>query len=276
MSGAMIYTVMSGGLGDIILSTLHPGCDLGYFKALKERGDMTKVDMWCHHGEQGKTLLGLNPYIDQCEHTKDLPYNLYRHSAGRAGQFRLLTREEKATLPWERPEIYLSPEEQTLADKILSPGPITTFHAFANPGAAREDRAFGNHINLSSMIAALCEGGVRVVLLGGPGEAIACRPHPNLINLIGRPTVRLQTYLVSKSQKFIGGMSCFNCAALEFGVPSIIFAPTDHTRGGDTRRLINEYTFDIFAMMRKTARVYYWDELPANLNQVVVDFGRQS
>jgi hypothetical protein len=79
-------------------------------------------------------------------------------------------------------------------------------------------------------------------------------------------------YLVAHAQKFIGSMSCYNCAALEYEIPSLIFAPPHHPRDADTRRLVNEYTFDIFAMMKKTATVLYWDDLPVDVGQAVAQW----
>ena len=233
---------------------------------MQARGATTRVELFAHHGAQGVDFLAGNPYVDEVCHTHGLPFNPYKIAAKRAGDYRLLTVADK--LVWERPEIYLTAEEQHVANDILSGGPYVAFHPFAGD-SDEEKRRF--QIDPNAILKALDVAGIRVVVLGGPGESVSFS-GPNVINMIGKYSVRLHVYLVAHSQKFIGSMSCYNCAALEYEIPSLIFAPPHHPRDADTRRLVNEYTFDIFAMMKKTATVMYWDDLPQEIGQAVVQW----
>src|ERR1035437_4240097 len=151
-----VYTVMSGGFGDIVLSCLHPGSDLGYFKAMKAQGATTRVDLFAHHGAQGVDFLAGNPYVDEVRHTNTLPFNPYKIAASRAGAYRLLTAADK--LVWERPEIYLTAEEQKVADGIIAGGPYVTFHPFAGD-ALEEKRRF--QIDPDEVLKALIHSGLR-------------------------------------------------------------------------------------------------------------------
>src|ERR1035437_9630658 len=113
-----VYTVMSGGFGDIVLSCLHPGSDLGYFKAMKARGATTRVELFAHHVGQGFDSLAGNPYVDEVCHTHGLPFNPYKLAAKHAGDYRLLTVADK--LVWERPEIYLAAEDGRGAGALIA------------------------------------------------------------------------------------------------------------------------------------------------------------
>lgn len=222
-----------GGLGDTLIRCFTPRAELGYFKALKARGDTTRLCLHSHRPYIDELFVG-NPYIDRVTRTskghegKHTPTAVIRAKLlcpeCRAGNG--LTAADKAALTWERPQIYLTAAEQE------------TINAFGldyiavHPWAAVTGRVILNYgVDLPMLIESICTRGQRVALLGGSGiinlpESFSGE-HPGLLNAVNRLSVRAQVYLASHATKFIGAQSSYACAAEIFGVPSLVIGQND-------------------------------------------------
>jgi len=218
-----LYTQFVGGIGDILLRMMKPGTHLGYFPALKARGDETMVTV--HANTDATIALFENlPYVD---HTH---FRAKRLRLNGPADYQLLKTWDG--LPWQRPELALDDEEKNILES-LTREPYVAVHVSAsvlNKAIPDPDRLF----------AGLREANVRVILLGvetqddAPGivgnrsDGIrrilrGFMPRPGAGFLLPPPKLRLQVVLAQRAAKFIGTLSCFNCAAQLAHVPSFVF-----------------------------------------------------
>lgn len=222
-----------GGMGDTLIRCFTPKAELGYFKALKARGDTTRLCLHSHRPYIDEIFVG-NPYIDRVTRTSKAHEG--RHTPTEVIRAKLLCPEcragngltdaDKATLPWERPQIYLTEAEQTAIDTF------GTDYIAIHPWAAVKERILMHYgLHLPSLIDSICSQGKRVALLGGNGVIHLPENydgiHPNLLNAVNRLSPRAQVYLASRATKFLGSQSSYACAAEIFGVPSLIISRTD-------------------------------------------------
>lgn len=213
------------GLGDTLTRCFTPNAELGYFKALKARGDTTHLCVHSGRPYIDEIFVG-NPYIDRVtrtslshriRHLTPCPECLIGHR---------LTDADKATLTWERPQIYLTEAEQSAIDVF------GTDYIAIHPWAAVWYRVLLSYgLDLPMLVASLCNRGRRVALLGGSG-IIHLREtfdgeHPNLLNAVNRLSARAQVYLAFHATKFLGSQSSYACAAEIFGVPSLVISKKD-------------------------------------------------
>jgi hypothetical protein len=271
-----IYTVMSGGLGDVLLDMLHPGADFGYFGALAAQGRKTKVFVWCHN-DQALQLFDCRSFPTEIEFHFEMPGDLYiRTRATAAGSYRPLSAMDKGTLSWKRPDLTLSEEEAAAAKDIMAPGPFVVIHPFTST----TERSLYHNVDFIALLRAMCENGrSRIVLLGGTSKRALVAgqetqveervdfEHPLLVNLINKYTVRLHAYLASQAIKYIGGLGAFHCVAAEFGIPRLLYMSCWQERD------VTEYSQDIYSMAR-SADVFYWGAASDSAEQRAIDFMR--
>jgi hypothetical protein len=210
-----------GGMGDTLVHCFRKGSDLGYFKALKARGDRTRLILTSHRPYMNDLFAG-NPYIDTID----------RNVEDR-GQW--LSDQEKATLTWERPEFYLDDTEKAVIRSF------PTNYIAIHPWSTQPNKVLP--LDLHDLIEPLCAKNRPVVLLGGTyhGQYYSGRPddfrtcieeftgfeHPLFLNAVNKLSVRTQVFLASRATKFIGSQSAFACVAEIFGVPSLIIGYGD-------------------------------------------------
>ena len=222
-----------GGMGDTLIRCFTPKSELGYFKALKARGNTTRLCLHSHRPYIDEIFVG-NPYIDRVTRTSKPHEGRHTPTAVIRAQLlcpecragRGLTAADKATLTWERPQIYLTEAEQAAIDAF------GTGYIAIHPWAAVWNRILLNYgVHLPSLIESICDQGQRVALLGGSGVINLPENyddmHPNLLNAVNRLSPRAQVYLASHAAKFIGSQSSYACAAEIFGVPSLVIGQTD-------------------------------------------------
>lgn len=211
-----------GGMGDVLVECFRTGCNLGYFKALKARGDRTRLILTSHRPYMDDLFVG-NPYID----TIDRNVN---------DRGRWLSDPEKATLTWERPEFYLDDAEKAIIKSF------PTNYIAVHPWSTQPIKVVP--LDLHDLIEPLCAKNRPVVLLGGTYrgsyytqntyqrnanivEEFTGFEHPLFLNAVNKLSVRAQALLASRATKFIGSQSAFACVAEIFGVPSLIMGHGD-------------------------------------------------
>lgn len=205
-----------GGMGDTLVNCFREGSDLGYFKAIKARGDRTRLILTSHRAYMNDLFTG-NPYIDTMD-----------RDVTNRGVW--LSDQEKAALAWERPEFYLDDDETAVVQSF------GTDYIAVHPWSTQPLKVVP--INLHDLIEPLCAKNKAVVLLGGTyqgqyysGRADDMRTcleeftgfeHPLFLNAVNKLSVRAQSLLASRAAKFIGSQSAYACAAEIFGVPSLV------------------------------------------------------
>src|SRR5271170_2878138 len=104
-----LFTQVIGGIGDIFIYTMRPGAPLGYFPALKARGD--------------STMLSVHANTDAAyELVKNLPHVDHIHFRAKAlridGPKGFNVLRTWSGLPWQQPELVLDDEEQAILADI--------------------------------------------------------------------------------------------------------------------------------------------------------------
>lgn len=211
-----LFTQTAGGIGDILLHMMKPGSHLGYFPALKARGDSTLFSVRANT-DAAIQLLERLPYVDHIAFRGkslriDGPwgYEAFRRWDG---------------LSWQQPELALDDEEQSILADITRE-PYIAVHL----GAAQANRMPPSPEKLLAVLGAT---GRRIVVLGvetsdddpaiignrvaGIRSKLVGTPHISL-----PPKLRLQIAITQRAAKFIGTVSCFNCAAQLARVPSFL------------------------------------------------------
>ena len=210
-----LFTQTAGGIGDILLHMMKPGSHLGYFPALKARGDSTMFSVRANT-DAAIQLLERLPHVDQIAFRgKTLriegppDYQALRTWDG---------------LPWQQPQLVLDDEEQnTLADIVREP------YIAVHMGAAQPNRVPPNP---EKLFAGLGVTGKRIVLVGtepsdDKSPVIGNRTAGIRSKLVDSfitlpPKLRLHVAVTQRAAKFIGTVSCFNCAAQLAHVPSFL------------------------------------------------------
>lgn len=215
-------TPKHGGMGDVLVECFREGSNLGYFKALKARGDRTRLILTSHRPYMDDLFTG-NPYIDTMD-----------RNVGDPGQW--LSDQEKATLTWERPEFYLDDAEKAIIKSF--PADYLAVH----PWSTQVKKVVP--LDLHDLIEPLCAKNQPVVLLGGTYrgsyytqntfqqmahyiEEFTGFEHPLFLNAPNKLSVRAQAFLAAHATKFIGAQSAYACAAEIYGVPSLIIGYGD-------------------------------------------------
>jgi hypothetical protein len=274
-----IYTGMSGGLGDIINYILEPGADFGYFGSLPP-GTARIVIVWCVTSSAFE-LLANHPHIESFQfHDHNPPRWEQRTAAiGEALHASRLTAADKAAMTWTQPTFKLNDEEAVIAKGIIDAGPFVTLHPFAGD-PLRDFKT--NNLSPEYCAEVMCKAGIHVVLLGGKSRRWAHGSvyeskrddfdftHDFFTDLRDVGTTRLHTHLVGKSRAFIGSTSAYNCAAHQYGVPTLAFTmPLNRT-------FIEKDQNGIFALMReRKTETYYFDRMPSDPYGIVTEFARK-
>lgn len=271
-----IFAPMAGGLGDILSYYLDG--ELGCFAAAKAAGYETAVKLWAVNN-QSADLFRYNPHVDH------VLTELFAPAFGKTDDFRswaddgeptfrLMTDGERDSFWYEKPRFYLSPEEADVAMDIEAGAPYVAIHPFAGAPA----RSLAKH-NLAQVIAAAAAEQTRVVLLGGDSNRNDGRlsvrlverieiphPHPNVVNLVGKHSVRLHAHVASKAKAFIGGVSAYNCVAHSCGIPALVFGSPDN------RRSMQEGAGAVFAKMRDQGTQIHYLDTRLDYPKLVKDF----
>ena len=216
------------GMGDTLTRCFTPKAELGYLKALKARGDTTHLCLHSRRPYMDEIFVG-NPYIDRVTRTSvshEVRRRAPQPSCPECLAGRRLTDADKATLTWERPQIYLTEAEQSAINAF------GTGYVAIHPWAAAWYRVLLTYgLDLPLLIESICNQGQRVALLGGNGVINLPENfdgvHPNLLNTVNRLSARAQVYLAFHAAKFIGSQSSYACAAEIFGVPSLVIGQND-------------------------------------------------
>jgi hypothetical protein len=213
---SFFYTQMIGGIGDLLIYMQKPGSHLGYFGALKERGDTTMVVAHANT-DAAAALFERQPYID---HLRFRGKGL-RIDTIPGVRFELLKRWDG--LPWKRPMPILTAEEKTTLAEIRQE-PYVAVHL-----AASLREKVPPHIGL--LLDGLNKANVRVVLLGceasDDGPSVIGNRTAGFRSLVRNeivlpPSLRLHIAAAQCARKFVGTLSCFNCAAQIAAVPSFV------------------------------------------------------
>lgn len=291
-----------GGFGDVLLSYLI--LETGYIKALKEREPDCKIRVAImSHNPVSRSIFEHHPLIDEIlyeDWNENRKKEFFRQtsegcvtieSPGLVENFGLVPgsvqccASTKSTelhlmlkdLTYEQPTIYLIPEEQKIADDIVSCGKFVAFHPFGG----YLPRSWQGKVDIKKVIDDLCDVGVRVILLGGSSDRITDHKQrlieefdyerPGLVNLVNKHSMMLHSYVCSKADKFIGTMSCYNCVAVAYKIP-ILFL----TIQGDESHMCSPITDQwagITNLLKKSrAQVYFFGKLPADLTDKIVTF----
>lgn len=211
------YTQMIGGIGDLLIAMQKPGSHLGYFPALQARGDSTMIEAHANT-DAAVALFERQPFVN---HLRFRGKGLRIDSAPGA-RFDML--RQWSGLEWTRPRIVLDDYEQAYLDTVRSRGSYVAVHV-----AASLPEKVPPHF--PALLDRLKYAGVRTILLGieatddGPaivgnrslGYRIITSGH-----IVPPPRLRLHIALAQQARKFIGALSCFNCAAQLAGVPSFV------------------------------------------------------
>lgn len=264
----IFHSHLAGGLGDVMLGYFHPNFATGYAKSLKEKHPNHKFRLViCSSNPHAKEIVEANPHVDEVisfpfsddfvdvvtENTKDsidIGHGIH-------------------DLTWEKPEIFLNPEEQIAYDKLISLPKLVCLHPFAGDDMRCWKFQKGEwHIN--KIINFLCDNGFNVALLGGssirtlnaveiPLEEEYSFYRPGVVNLINAASIKLQCKLSAKSQFYIGSNSCYSCIAASHKVPSLVVMP-EHLREWVRPDV------GIFGMFYENqTQCYYWDQYPENM-----------
>jgi len=189
-----IYATLNGGVGDMLLRMAQPGNDLGYFADLKSRGDHTTMLQVAGNHEFSVDLFAGMQHIDSVVY-RSRPIPCFPG-------FRRLNHSHISGLKWAAPEIVLDADEQRILADVMRE-PYVAVHMF------------GSHphkipAKWGVLLAALREARIRTILLGS--ETQDDLP----------PKLRLHVAVAQRARKFIGTLSCFNCAAQIAKVPSFV------------------------------------------------------
>jgi hypothetical protein len=210
------FSQLNGGIGDILLGMMKPGSHLGYFPALKARGDSTMLSAHANT-DAAIQLMERLPYVDHIGFR-----GMKLRVEGPPGYEILRTWRG---LPWQQPQLALDDEEQSILADITREPYIAVHLTAALPGRVPA--------NPEKLLAGLSATGRRIVLLGvetsddGPSisgnrvEGIRSK-LAGTPNILLPPKLRLHVAVAQRAAKFIGTVSCFNCAAQLAHVPSFI------------------------------------------------------
>lgn len=202
---------MNGGIGDALLYMMRPGSDLGYFPALKARGYNTMLQ-WVAHSADACELLYDLPYVD---HIRFVGGNVKIDTTrGSTAKWARINLAHQRDLAWQQPKLTLNDDELDAID-IISEKPYIAVHFTATA----MNRCIPDPEGLLRMLVRRAE--MPIYVLGGPTERLDFK-HPSVTNLIGVPSLRLHVVVVQGAAKFIGPLSCFNCAAQLAKVPSFV------------------------------------------------------
>ena len=216
-----LYTQMIGGIGDILLAMMKPGSPLGYFPALKARGDTTMIVAHANTDETEALFKGL-PHVD---HLRFRGKSLKIDTAP-GEHFALLKNYDG--LEWEPPQLVLDETEQRILG-VLTEQPYVAVHVAASlpekiPPAPER------------LLLGLRDANIRTVLLGIESTdnlpAVAGNRQQGFRaetvkegrrrHILIPPLLRLHVAAAMHATKFIGTLSCFNCAVQLAAVPSFV------------------------------------------------------
>lgn len=249
------YAQLIGGIGDILLAMMKPGSPLGYFRALKDRGDETMVVVHANTDEAYRLFQGL-PYVD---YLRFRGKSLKIDTAPAKQQFSILNRYDG--LRWEQPRIVLDDDEATTLLEITRE-PYVAVHLTASLMEKVPPKFW---LLLDKLQAA----NIRTVLLGNESFDDAPAVKGNRVqgfyssllsghHILLPPKLRLHVAAAQCARKFIGTLSCFNCAAQLSAVPSFVLVNRSLQEPG------------VYRMMQKNGAIIRpWNEW--NLNPGLLD-----
>lgn len=210
-----VYTEMNGGTGDLLLYMMKPVSDFGHFADLKAAGHKTMVQVTANSDAS----------IDLFRNINHLDYLRFASPTMRVDQkppgepFAKFDKIRRHGANWYQPTLFLDSEDMNIVAEVATE-PFIAFHPFATAA----NRVPPNMLKLIDM---LCENHHHVRLLGSATDTLNSGEmdyysHPNLTDMRGRTSLRAALTITKLASKFIGTLSCMNCAAALAKVPSFV------------------------------------------------------
>ena len=288
--------IYGGGFGDVILSYLM--LEAGYIKALKEREPNCKIRVAImSHNPGAHKIFEHWLLVDEIlfKEWDNNPAEFFRYASegctliGSPGSSQCCDSSRRwvqelcpvlKDFNYEQPPLYLSPEEQRIANDIISGGNFVAFHPFGG----YQPRSWQGKVDIKTVIDNLCDAGIRVVLLGGSSDRIVGHTQrlieqfeyerPGLVNLVNRHSIMLHSYICSKADRFIGAMSCFSCVAVAHKIPSLLIALSQDESFMNLP--VTEQWAGVTNLYRKNNfQIYYFEKVPNDINDKILAFCKE-
>lgn len=218
-----VYVTLGGGLGDVFYVYLRGENGWGYLRSLKEKFPFINVRALCStHNPQTIEFIKHNPYIDEYKEfgwVNDAKPLWEKNSNGAVR----LDRQHKLlkTIKFERPKVYLTKEDKTVTEKIISAGRFILMHPFAG-----ENNRIAMPIDewkelIDQIIDKLS---LNVVVIGSSYKRTNIKhkedkqeefdyTRDGLFNLVGNSNARICIKLAKEQQQFVGNWSAYSCAS---------------------------------------------------------------
>ena len=145
------------------------------------------------------------------------------------------------TVADESLEAWLGADDEAFADSFLAehgagPGEALAAVCPTTGNSALKQWPLENYVSIARWLHE--EKGMRVLVVGGPGDAGLCAAFeealgPAALNAIGKTTLRQMAALVKRCRCFVGGDAGPTHLAPALGVPTVaVFGPSCHHRAG--------------------------------------------
>lgn len=290
-----VFITTGGGWGDVVRLYLRDERRYGYFEGIKARwpGIHIKI-MMCSHNSASEELFRFHPCVDECQafvyQLDGTPY-FERYK----GKHQDMTRLPQLFngIPWRKPEIYLSPEEEIQYNEILAGDPFVCINPFAGT-ADRLAMPIEEYTRLADRI--IDELGYRVILIGGThnrqglandgGRQIGSDPkyipiveecdyeRDRLINLVGKANIRFATKLSAAGYAFVGNFSGPLIAPWCKEIKTVtILAPHEHIE--NTSRTCTVSCWPIVHNLPFSKAIYMRDNTCDSAIDQTIDFLKQ-
>lgn len=167
----------------------------------------------------------------------------YRHDRHEVQNFLDVLRADGIPIADDHLELWSSPAEATAADAFLANNRISDAQPFAilHPFSAVEQRGWP-YENFAELATRLTGLGLRVVLVGGPGDVSRFEPNRHLfgadvILAIGACSLRVTVSLLRRASLFVGNDSGIMHLAAAAGTPLVaLFGPQSPVKFGPWSR----------------------------------------
>jgi len=235
-----IYLQTGGGLGDIVRCYLKDEPYWGVLEWIKKQKPSTDIMVVStSHNPNTKDFFKYNPFVDRME---ELGWVVDGRPLAReaARGYTSIEQIYPGMKPrYQKPEIYLGPEDLETYNRIKAAGK----YVFMHPFAYRSILPLEDFVHAIDRI--IDESDLNVVVVGATHERVA-RPNavypgdpggkllvteelnyerPRLFNLTNKSNVRVAMRLCQESYRFMGHCSCYNIVAWIEGIKSFVFSP---------------------------------------------------
>lgn len=235
-----IYIQTGGGLGDIVRCYLKDEPYWGILKSIKQQNKDTDIlVVSSSHNPEVESFFKYNPYINKVKELgwmvdgRELAKNTAR------GYALIDTIYSKISARYERPEIFLGPEDMDVYKKVKEAGEYIFVHPFAMRAAMpledfvyMIDEIIDNSKYNIVVVGATHERTARKGATGpnDPGGKLLIKEEleyerPGLFNLTNKANVRIAMRLCQEANGFLGHCSCYNIVAWIHGIKSFVFSP---------------------------------------------------